>query len=232
MRLLPSCIAAALLLCQALPAGAGDAFFCTGVGTVLRYERCNAGTGKLKWNHTLSILSSRGSEGGVELECSSLFTDRRGKTLHGGPVLYRTAVSASGAVSADPSAAVQSVFRNLFPDGAVKADPCTSVLPADLVPGESLPDLSFSVSVAGIRYSVRVCERKVLRTETISTDAGSFDCLVISERKSEKAPGYRRETTALTWYAAGIGMVRHDTYDKHLRLETSEVLVEKKSVLL
>ena len=49
---------------------------------------------------------------------------------------------------------------------------------------------------------------------------------MVSEHKVERGLGRNRVTTALTWYARGIGMVRHDTYDKDMVLETSEVLIE------
>ena len=75
-----------------------------------------------------------------------------------------------------------------------------------------------------MKYRVKVTDRKVLRYETISTPAGTFDCIVISEHKVEKAPVYKRETTALSWYSDGVGYVRHDTYNKNMHLETSEQL--------
>ena len=65
----------------------------------------------------------------------------------------------------------------------------------------------------------------MLRSEVLSTPAGDFDCVVVSEHKVEKGPGRNRVTTALTWYARGTGMVRHDTYDRNMKLETSEVLI-------
>ena len=45
------------------------------------------------------------------------------------------------------------------------------------------------------------------------------------ERKVEKGMGRNRHTVADTWYARGIGMVRHDTYSPELELQTSERLV-------
>ena len=47
---------------------------------------------------------------------------------------------------------------------------------------------------------------------------------MVSEHKVEKGMMRNRVTTARTWYARGIGMVRHDTYDRNLKLETTEVL--------
>lgn len=207
------------------PCQARGAYFCTRRGAVLSYERVFTDTGKLKWHHELTVLKSEaGNDGTLALECSSLFTDSRGKTLNGGAVLYSTQVLPGGDVVADPSEAVASVLRNRLPDGSVSSEPVRSVLPAALSAGTVLPDLEFSVSAIGLTWRVRVTGRKVLRVERLKTPAGVFDCPVVSEHKVEKGPGRNRETTALTWYAEGLGMVRHDTYDKAGRLETSEVL--------
>ena len=55
-------------------------------------------------------------------------------------------------------------------------------------------------------------------------ETGKFECIVIRERKVEKGMGRNRHTIADTWYARGVGMVRHDTHDPDLNLLTSEVL--------
>ena len=44
--------------------------------------------------------------------------------------------------------------------------------------------------------------------------------------------GRNRHTVADTWYARGIGMVRHDTYSPELELQTSEKLVTVRNPLL
>ena len=207
------------------PESATEAYFCTREGAVLSYGRRHADSGKLKWRHELTILKSAvGPDGVVAVECSSLFTDSKGRPLNGGPVLYGAQVLSGGEVCADPSEAMASVLRNRLPDRSVSSVPARSVLPSSLSAGTVLPDLEFSVSAMGLTWRVRVTERKVLRVERVETPAGVFDCPVVSEHKVEKGPGRNRETTALTWYAAGVGMVRHDTYDKSGRIDTSEVL--------
>ena len=72
--------------------------------------------------------------------------------------------------------------------------------------------------------NVTVTERRVLGTDTLTTPAGTFPCVIVSEHKVEKGMMRNRVTTARTWYARGVGMVRHDTYDRNLKLETTEVL--------
>ena len=43
--------------------------------------------------------------------------------------------------------------------------------------------------------------------------AGTFDCIVVRERKIERGIGRNRDTLTENWYAPGIGPVRHDSYN-------------------
>ena len=116
------------------------------------------------------------------------------------------------------------ILHTTLPFGHAKTVESGAILPANMKPGDILPSAEAEVTILGMKYRVKVTDRKVLRYETISTPAGTFDCIVISEHKVEKAPVYKRETTALSWYSDGVGYVRHDTYNKNMVLETSEQL--------
>lgn len=213
-----------------LPCVAATPYFCDRQGSVLRYERRIVSSGKLKWLHEMTIERVSGRpDGSMDIEYSSDFRKPGGRRMHGGPIGLEASVSSRGDVVVDLAASMKSVMMNVFPDGAVSSGSCLSRLPSDMKAGDTLRDAAFSVSVAFAEYRVAVSERSVLRSERISTPAGDFDCMVVSEHKVEKGPGRNRTTTALTWYARGIGMVRHDTYDKNMCLETSEVLVALKN---
>ena len=144
--------------------------------------------------------------------------------MYGGPVSLSARLAQNGDVLMDISASLSSVFKNIFPNLNVSSEGSSTVLPSDMTAGDVLPDASCVVRAGALRYTVTVSERKVLRKETLSTPAGVFDCIVVSEHKVEKGPGRNRTTTAHTWYSRGIGMVRHDTYDKDSVLETIEIL--------
>lgn len=222
-------IAAALL---AAPQPSVSPYFCDTEGTVLKYERSYAGSGRLKWRHEMTIREvERMDDGSLEIDYQSEFRRPGGGRMYGGPVALSAVVEADGDVLVDVSASLVSVFRNLLPDRAVSAEPCLTLLPSGMEPGDVLPDAACTVGAAFADYDVTVSSRSVLRRESINTPAGEFDCIVVSEHKVERGPGRNRETTALTWYARGIGMVRHDTYDKNMKLETSEVLTEIESGL-
>ena len=215
-------VISALLLAAALPAPAGNPYFCTGQGRRLIYERHYADGGRLKWRYTFSI--DKVEDGSVDYSYD--FRKANGAQMYGGPILMHAGVDSVGAVTLDLSATMQAVFRNLFPKADVSSEGGLTVLPADLQPGDTLEDASAVVKVLGMRYTVRVSERSVLRRETLATPAGEFDCVVVAERKVENGAGRNRDVLTHTWYAEGVGEVRHDTYDyKSSKLQTVESLI-------
>lgn len=221
MRRLLCCIIFAATALTAV-AGPQDAYFCTTEGAKLHYERTETDSGALRWRHVMSIDSVKGGD----VSYNSLFTKPGGGRMYGGPVRLNVKISDSGDVKMDVAQSVASVFANMFGGRNVKSEGAETVLPAHMKPGDVLKDASGTATAGLASMKVDVSERKVLRKETLTTPAGTFDCVVVREHKVEKGTLRNRVTTADTWYARGVGMVRHDTYDKHMKLETSEVLIK------
>jgi hypothetical protein len=48
---------------------------------------------------------------------------------------------------------------------------------------------------------------------------------VVREFKTEKAPLHKKQLWNDSWYVRGVGYVRHDTYDKNMRMLSSEILM-------
>lgn len=211
-----------LLLSLTLTASASEPYFCIRQGSRLRYERRYARDNALKWTQDLYIEKSDSGR----ICYSSTFYDARGKLMYRGSVPLEAVYDMSGTLTVDLARSVAAIFGNYLPGRAVSWEPCLSVLPAEMVPGQRLADADFTVRVAGLGYRVRVNSREVVRREMLETPAGEFDCVVVREHKVEKGLGRNRVTTALTWYSKGVGMVRHDTYDDEMELDTSEVLIE------
>lgn len=202
---------------------AAQPFFCNSQGRVLSYVRRGPDGGKVKWKYTVTIERVEKDASGSTVDYTYDFRKPGGAQMYGGPIALRAQISENGDVALDLAATMLSIFRNMFPRSSFSSEGGRTVLPADLAPGHTLPDASAEVRVGALRYDVTVTERKVLREERIKTPAGEFDCLVVSERKVEG--GLRsRNVRTLTWYARGVGEVRHDTMDKNGKLQTSEVL--------
>lgn len=215
-----------LLLVIFLGSASSDApYFCTTSGNLLEYTRTYAKNSKVKWYHQMNIISSDlDSLGNGKVEYSSWIFSEKRKPKTPSPITM-TAVINEGKVHIDLSQTMISMMKSFAGDSfSIESSGGETVLPAVLSPSDTLPDASTSVKLLGMTMRISVTERKILRYETLTTPAGTFDCVVISEHKVEKGMGRHRITTAHTWYARGIGMVRHDTYDKNLILETSEIL--------
>lgn len=214
-----------LSLLSAIPCRAQQ-YFCMEEGTELVYIRRYADNGNVKWKHTMSIRKISASPvNGTEVGYSSYFEDRKGESITKDTVMLVAEITEKGDVTIDISASMVAVIKGfLWKNAKVEAAGGKTVLPANLSVGDTLPEAHGSVSALGMTMNVDVTERKVIGKEILTTPAGTFDCIVISEHKTEKGMMRNRITTAHTWYAKGTGMVRHDTYDRNMKLETSEIL--------
>ncbi|MCQ2172977.1 MAG: DUF3108 domain-containing protein [Bacteroidales bacterium] len=207
----------------AFPLNAAQPFFCSSQGRVLNYVRRGPDGGKVRWKYSVTFDRISKGPSGSAVEYTYDFRKPGGAQMYGGPIALHAQIAENGDVTLDLAATMLSIFRNMFPRSSFSSEGGRTVLPADLAPGHTLPDASAEVRVGALRYNVVVTERKVLREERLTTPAGEFDCVVVSEHKVES--GMRsREVRTLTWYARGVGEVRHDTMDKNGKLQTSEVL--------
>lgn len=103
-------------------------------------------------------------------------------------------------------------------------------LPAQPDPGQTLPDgtLNLKTSINGMalmNMSLAVTNRKVEAAETVTTPAGTFDCIKVSQDTELKAVIKKKFNTA-TWYAKGVGMVKTVNYDSRGNVESSTVLTK------
>ena len=101
------------------------------------------------------------------------------------------------------------------------------ILPNNMKVGDELPDaeMNVSVDVGGISMNIDVMmlDRKVVEEESITTPAGTFDCLVIEYQSSIKM-GLERKGSAKQWIAKGVGMVKQEDYNKRGKVTSSTML--------
>ena len=201
-------------------------YFCTTEGTVLNYERWTPSSGKLWWRQTLHIHEvKRRSDGALDVAFSSDFQTEQVKLPFDGRVPNRATVLTSGDVQFDIAETASYAARKMFKSLKFKHKGGLSTLKATALPGDSLQDIHAVVSWAAFRYTIDYTDRMVLRRENVDVPAGTFDCIVVQERKLERRPFYKNDRITLTWYALGYGMVRHDTFFLDGQMESSEQLV-------
>lgn len=91
------------------------------------------------------------------------------------------------------------------------------MFPANIKPGETLPDGSMTMSFASgpipMNTSINIFNRKVEAIENITTPAGTFEAYKISYDIEMKVP-IKITSKAIQWYAKNAGAVRTESYNK------------------
>jgi len=95
-------------------------------------------------------------------------------------------------------------------------------IPSDLAAGQTLPDgtMEMKVNTGGLRMMtirLAITDRKAEAEETLTTPAGSFDCIKISQNTEMKMV-IKMKYKTLSWYAMGVGIVRTENYNSKGKL--------------
>lgn len=197
-------------------------YFCDREGAQLEYVRKNVKDGSVEWRHVINVKEvSKGADGSVVTSVST-FLKPNGKPYYKGDITERVTLRPNNDVWVDMEDVTVEYVKGRFGLNAT-AESAPSILPADMQPGDTLPQVTGKGKVSLLTFSYRIWDRKVLRRETLVVPAGTFDCIVLQERKLESGPGHNRDVLNQTWYCKGVGFVRHDTYIKG-KLDTSEIL--------
>ena len=215
-----------LLLLSGFCARAGEPYFCTFGNRTLYYERYKAGSEKLIQTTTLDIGAVLKDGPAKIVYYGMTLRKASGKPLFGGTAALSAYIDENGVVGMDFGATVKAIIQNVFPKARISYSGDVALMPANMDVGDILPDSHCAVKVSAFTYYIDVTERVVLRKEQLTTPAGTFDCVVVREHKVEEGPMHHGDFWSDTWYAPGIGYVRHDTFDKRMRLESIEILIE------
>ncbi len=92
----------------------------------------------------------------------------------------------------------------------------------DAKTGSALPDGSLAVSVGSggvnmFRMKVDVTDRKLEAREDLTTPAGTFPCVILSQTVTTKMI-MKIQASSKEWYSEGVGMVRSESYNKKGKL--------------
>ena len=91
-------------------------------------------------------------------------------------------------------------------------------IPNALSPGQQLPDASMQMDasmngMALLKMKLNITDRTVGERERITTPAGTFDCIRMTQTTVVEGP-VKSAYTSTSWLAQGIGAVRTENYDK------------------
>ncbi len=113
-----------------------------------------------------------------------------------------------------------------YEDMDIEVDGDFLELPSNMEAGMPLKDAAITVKVTNsgvpiMTMTVEIYDRKVEGFESITTPAGTFDCVKISfsaRTQMGKAIPIKVNTSGAEWFAKGTGLVRSESYDKKNKL--------------
>tara|TARA_R110002020_G_scaffold428977_6_gene638510 strand:+ start:1196 stop:1885 length:690 start_codon:yes stop_codon:yes gene_type:complete len=133
----------------------------------------------------------------------------------------------NGKTSIDYKSLVPTALLEQYKDMDYKLSGTNLEIPNNLQVGESLPDadMIMNVSMAGIgmKLEFSMTDRKVTNKESVTTPAGTFDCLVITYN-TEMKMGMKRSGSGKQWIAQGVGMVKQEDYNTKGKETSSSML--------
>ncbi len=109
-----------------------------------------------------------------------------------------------------------------YEDMDVEVDASKFEIPdMDASAGTTLDDATLGISVdtgiMAVKMNIEITDRKVEKREELTTPAGSFDCIVLSQAISTKMM-VKVRATSKEWYAENVGMVRTESYNRKGKL--------------
>ena len=117
-----------------------------------------------------------------------------------------------------------------FKDMEVEMSGTALEFPAKLIPGQTLPDGSINIKamtggITLMNMSMNITNRKVEAAEVVTTPAGTFECVKMSQ-ESELKSIIKKKFKTVSWYAIGVGMVKSENLDEKGNVESSTVLTK------
>lgn len=103
-------------------------------------------------------------------------------------------------------------------------------LPTNLDVGQTLPDsentISLQAGIVNMNMTMIFRDQQVEAKETVTTPAGTFDCIRFSYTTYTKMTMVKNEIRTVNWYAEGVGTVKSETYNKKGKLDSKMVLTQ------
>jgi len=213
-------------LVASIPMNAQRPLCCDTEGTILQYEKTEFKKDKIVRYQKMEVLKvEQGSKEEKNVTIRTTLTRPDGKYVYGGPLSTQTKVYANGEIELNLADMATAVIKSLFPKQSVETASVQATLPALLSVGEKLSDIKCEMKIGPYKHTIQVCEREVLRKESLDVPAGTFECYLIREHRIESSILRNKDCILYDWYSPGLGIVRHDNFTPEMKPISSEVLV-------
>lgn len=176
-----------------------------------------------------SVINVKDYNDGVEVTMQLETTDKKGENPYTGEMTFRCE---GNKFYMDMSNMLPAEMMDAYKDMEIEMNAEYLEFPTNPTVGQTLPDGSMTMKInnAGMTLmtmTVDVTNRKVDGFETITTPAGTFECVKFSQTTNTKAV-FKMVSNSTTWFAKDVGMVRSEDYNDKGKLRSVQVLTDFK----
>ena len=201
-----------------------DGYFPFREGTSMEYTKKNK-KGKLTGRQEQTITEIHDIDGGLEaIFATKLFDDKDKEAMTGDYLLQCKEegfyVDMSNMIPPDVVESISEMEAEITGE--------FMEFPRNPKAGQQLPDGNMQIAalVNGtpmMTITLLVTDRLIEGFESVTTPAGTFECMRYSESTEVKMI-FRIRARSVSWYAPGVGVVKTESYDDKGKLQGSTVL--------
>ena len=192
------------------------------VGSSTEYNQYDAKQ-KLTGKSSMKVIKSSPITGGASLDAETAAYDKNGKLLSKDTLSVKCE---NGVYYFDMSSYYPS---KTMEGGTVEFKGDNLEIPANPVVGQTLKDGLMTVSMimgtTTMNITVKIFNRKVEAIESVTTPAGTFECVKVSYDIETKMMMVIKGK-GVQWFAKDVGMVKSESYDAKGNLKGSEELAK------
>lgn len=176
--------------------------------------------GKAQGINKYEVLSADMSGNVYSWKLKMIMTDKKGKTYSEATTEI---ICEDGVFKMDMEQFTSPETMQSVEDMDVEIDATDIEYPSEYKENTTLPDASIKIKAGTsgmtiITIETIISDRKVEELETIETEAGSFECLKMSQTTEVKNKIINVKTKSKEWFLPGFGVVRSESYNKKGKL--------------
>jgi archaellum component FlaF (FlaF/FlaG flagellin family) len=209
-----------MLLCTAVCCGTAAAQNCSQFVNSVNGKKLTYINQDAKGNLQMTAVYTSAKKDASTISTHAEITDKNGKLMGTGD---SEMICDGNAIKVDMKSFIPASSMKQYSDMKISGEAKYLTYPTNMQAGQTLDDGSVTIEMNGngspMTLQMDIVNRKVEQAETISTNAGSFDCFKITYEATTKVKiagiGIPFHMKITEWYAPKLGrFVKSETYTK------------------
>ena len=195
-------------------------------GTEWEIQNFNA-KGKLTGTNKQKVTTFNKTSGGFEAIIHSVLVNDKGKQNMEGDLNFKCD---GGTMYLDMRNFVSEDQMKAYKDFEMKIESENLEIPSTLTPGQTLKDASLLLTTVNAPFPMKlkifITDRKVEGKESITTPAGTFECIKVTAKMSIQSI-INANFSTIEWIAPKVGVVKTESYNKSGKLVGYSLLARR-----